>query len=151
MRPPPKHTINAPAQTIHLKEPRFCMDTPLGTTAGYSGAIFRIRPPSRSVCGTPKSKNRENFFFHFFHFFTKYGWFDVLTTRKNDQKHFKCVNKVWIIFFKSVSQITIFEVFGWDRGWARSRFSSLLSAAGIESAILRCERQAAASLPLNYA
>ena len=39
---PPQWTINAPAQTNHRTEPIFCMDTPLGTTAGYSGAIFEI-------------------------------------------------------------------------------------------------------------
>ena len=42
MCPPPKWTINAPALTNHRTEPIFCMDTPLGTTAGYSGAIFEI-------------------------------------------------------------------------------------------------------------
>ena len=30
MCPPPKWTINAPAQTNHHTEPIFCMDTPLG-------------------------------------------------------------------------------------------------------------------------
>ena len=40
--PPPKWIINAPAQTNHRTEPIFCMDTLLGTTAGYSGAIFEI-------------------------------------------------------------------------------------------------------------
>ena len=46
---PPQWTINAPAQTNHRTELIFYKDTPLGTTAGYSGAIFEIQPLSRAT------------------------------------------------------------------------------------------------------